>query len=219
LKKNQGKPLYCFIEFSTQEEALLAIEKYNSFIFYSRKFSVKKTITHSTTKKRINYFLKLLIKHCQNSILNEKELKKFDQSDNIDHQIYFFEDEDGTLIVNFNLKNRIDVKKFILSKNENIYQGEKIYIQYSIYKIPTHLNFLGFPTTTTFEEAFDFFSQFGKVFQLILLVTKLVILFPPHLLNLKNVGNNLNIKCKNMEVILFLFQFLMIFILMAVKIY
>jgi hypothetical protein len=82
-----------------------------------------------------------MITPCPNSILNEKELQNFAKPYEIAYPINIFEDEYGNLIVIFNLKNQDDNKIFIFSKNEKIYQAEKIYFQYSIYKILTHLNF------------------------------------------------------------------------------
>jgi RNA recognition motif-containing protein len=174
MKNFPGKPPYCFVAFSTQEEADLAVEKFNNFILNSRTINVRpsnsksNSKSNSTPKKRVYPFLRLMIKPCPSSLSNEKELRLFAQPYEIVHPIYFFEDEDGIEIVIFNLKNLIDDKDFILLKNEKVYQGQKIFIQQSIYKIPTRLNFRGFPRTTIFEEALDFFSEFGNIFQLTL---------------------------------------------------
>jgi hypothetical protein len=76
-----------------------------------------------------------MIKPYPTLITNEKDLQKFAKPFEIDNPIYFFKDIWGISIVIFNLKNHDD-KDLILSKNDEIYQGEKIYIQHSIYKIP-----------------------------------------------------------------------------------
>jgi hypothetical protein len=103
---------------------------------------------------------------CPNSITNEEELHDFAIPYQIDYPIYFLKDEYKTPIVIFNLKNRLDDKGFILNKNAKDFKGQKILIQNSIYRMPVRINFGGFYSKVLFEDAADFFKQFGQVYQL-----------------------------------------------------
>jgi RNA recognition motif-containing protein len=174
IKKNKGKPPYCIVEFSNQEEAELSIEKYNHTNLNSRFLTVRKANSkyNSTAKKTVYPFLRLMIKPCPPSISNENELQKFLMPYLIDLPIYFFKDENGIPIVIFNLKDQIDDKALILTRNVNDYQSQQIFVEKSIYKIPNRLNFHGFLSTTCYKEALDFFSELGEVFHLTLFDNK-----------------------------------------------
>jgi RNA recognition motif-containing protein len=66
------------------------------------------------------------------------------------------------------LKNCLDDKGFIFNKNAKDFKAQKILIQNSIYRIQVRINFVGFYSKVLFEDAVDFFKQFGQVYQLIL---------------------------------------------------
>jgi RNA recognition motif-containing protein len=59
IKRNTGKPPFCFVVFSTQEEVHLAISKYNNFPIDNRKLTVKQANSkvNSTAKKIVYPFL------------------------------------------------------------------------------------------------------------------------------------------------------------------
>jgi hypothetical protein len=108
-----------------------------------------------------------MIKPCPLSISNEKELQNFARPFLIEGSVYFYKDEDGIPVVIFKLNSKYDDIDINHDRNKKIL-WKKIFIQYSIYKIPVRLNFCGFPLTTSYDDALDFFSKFGTVIQLTL---------------------------------------------------